>query len=312
MDWLTQSETMLPDALGSLVLLATVLSLRLLLVRTISKSARLTLETRRRWVVHVRNVLALIFVVGLAFIWGGQLSTFAVSLVAIAVAIVLATKELILCLSGAVLRMSSNAYTLGDRIEVSGTRGNVLDQTLLATTVLEIGPGQVSQQYTGRAVVFPNSLLLNHPVVNETYLKDYVVHVITIPLKAEDDWVAAEKLLLEIAMAECAPFMDHARRHMKELEGKAWLDAPSVQPRVNVHLPEPGRINLLLRVPAPAHRTSRLEQAILRRFLLSFKSSERDRHVHQLDSEGGNSGGRRSVTIAESDQPPGMEEAPKA
>jgi hypothetical protein len=270
-DWLTQYETILPDAIQSLVLLAVVLILRIFLVRAVLRSERMSLETRRRWVVHVRNALALVFVFGLVFIWGHQLSTFAVSLVAIAVAVVLATKELILCLSGTVLRMGTNAYTLGDRIEVAGTRGNVLDQTLLATTVLEIGPGQTSQQYTGRAVVFPNSLLLSHPIVNETYLRQYVVHVMTVPLWTEDDWQTAEKLLLEIAMAECAPFLDEARRHMKDLEGKAWLDAPSVQPRVNVQLPEPGRINLLLRIPAPAHRTSRLEQAILKRFLLSFK-----------------------------------------
>lgn len=270
-DWLTQYETILPDAIQSLVLLAVVLTLRIFLVRAVLRSERMSLEARRRWVVHVRNALALVFVFGLVFIWGHQLSTFAVSLVAIAVAVVLATKELILCLSGTVLRMGTNAYTLGDRIEVAGTRGNVLDQTLLATTVLEIGPGQTSQQYTGRAVVFPNSLLLSHPIVNETYLRQYVVHVMTVPLWTEDDWQTAEKLLLEIAMAECAPFLDEARRHMKDLEGKAWLDAPSVQPRVNVQLPEPGRINLLLRIPAPAHRTSRLEQAILKRFLLSFK-----------------------------------------
>jgi hypothetical protein len=174
--------------------------------------------------------------------------------------------------------MGTNAYTLGDRIEVAGTRGNVLDQTWLGTTVLEIGPGHSSHQYTGKTIMFPNSLLLTHPVVNETYLKRYVVHVITVPLSAHDDWQTAERLLLEIAMAECAPFLDDAARHMKELEGKAWLDAPSVQPRVNVQLPEPGRLNLLLRVPAPAHRTSRLEQAILRRFLLSFKPAGHPAH----------------------------------
>jgi small-conductance mechanosensitive channel len=169
-----------------------------------------------------------------------------------------------------VLRAGSNAYTLGDRIEISGTRGNVIDQNLLATTVLEIGPGHSSSQYTGRAVVFPNSLLLGHPVINETYMKNYVVQVLTIPLTMEDDWQAAEKLLLEIALSECVLFMEEARVHMKQLEGKAWLDAPSVEPRVSLHVPEPGRIDLLLRIPSPAHRTSRLEQAILRRFLLAF------------------------------------------
>jgi small-conductance mechanosensitive channel len=219
--------------------------------------------------------MALIFVTGLVFIWFHELSTFAVSLVALAVALVLATKELILCLSGTALRAGTNAYTLGDRIEIAGTRGNVVDQNLLATTVLEIGPGHTSSQYTGRAVIFPNSLLLSHPVVNETYMKEFTVHIMNIPLTIRDDWHGAERLLLDIAKEECAPFVDEAQHHIKQLEGKAWLDAPSVQPRVSIQLPEPGRINLLLRVPSPSHRTSRIEQAILRRFLQAFQGFDR-------------------------------------
>jgi hypothetical protein len=58
------------------------------------------------------------------------------------------------------------------------------------------------------------------------------------------------------------------------LEGKTWLDAPSVQPRVTIQLPAPGRVTLLLRIPTPAHRASRLEQAILRRFLAAFQPLE--------------------------------------
>lgn len=276
MDWLPFSKSLiLPDIVKSLILLAMVLIGRLVLMRAVTHSKSLTVETKRRWVLMIRNVIGVVFVMGLVFIWAHELSTFAVSLVAIAVALVLATKELILCLSGTVLRAGSNAYTLGDRIEISGTRGNVIDQNLLATTVLEIGPGHSSSQYTGRAVVFPNSLLLSHPLINETYMKEYVVQVLTIPLAMEDDWQAVERLLLEIAMSECVSFMEEARIHMKQLEGKAWLDAPSVEPRVSIHLPEPGRIDLLLRVPSPAHRTSRLEQAILRRFLVGFTGKAR-------------------------------------
>ncbi len=275
MNWWPYSDSaLIPDILKSLILLAIVLVARLVLARAILRSEALSIETRRRWVLTTRNGLALIFMIGLVFIWFHELSTFAVSLVAIAVALVLATKELILCLSGTVLRAGTNAYTLGDRIEIVGTRGNVIDQNLLATTVLEIGPGRTSSQYTGRAVIFPNSLLLSHPVINETFMKEYVVHIVTIPLTSQDDWQQAEKLLLDIATNECAPFMQEARQHMKQLEGKAWLDAPSVQPRVSIQLPEPGRINLLLRIPAPAHRTSRLEQAILRRFLQTFTGTQ--------------------------------------
>jgi len=271
MEWLTISDsTVVLDALESLVLLAVVLALRSILVRAISRNQSLTHEARRRWATNLRNAVAVTFVIGLVFIWAHELSAFAVSLVAVAVALVLATKELLLCLSGAILRMGANVYSLGDRIEIHGLRGNVLDQNWLTTTVLEIGPGQMSQQYTGRAVVFPNSLLLSHPLINETYMKTYIVHVMTIPLTADDDWRKAELDLLDAARAECGPFLEEARRHMKQVEGENWLDAPSVDPRVTIQLPEPGRINLLLRIPSPAHRTSRVEQAILRRFLSGF------------------------------------------
>lgn len=275
-DWLPYADSaLMPDILKSVLLLAIVLIARLVLTRAVLRNQALSVEMRRRWVLTIRNAMALIFITGLVFIWAHELITLAVSLVAIAVAVVLATKELILCLSGAVLRAGTNAYTLGDRIEIGGTRGNVVDQNLLGTTVLEIGPGHSSSQYTGRAVVVPNSLLLTHPVINETYMKEYIVHMITVPLTTQDDWQMAEKMLLEIAQDECVPFLEEASRHMKQLEGKAWIDAPSVQPRVSVHLPEPGRVNLLLRIPAPAHRISRLEQAVLRRFLLAFPRAEK-------------------------------------
>lgn len=274
-EWRPLFQAMTPNVLAVLALLAVVVVLRFILLRAIVERESVPLDVRRRLVVQIRNVLGFVFVLGLLFILANELRAFAVSLVAIAVAIVLATKELILCLSGTALRIGANAYTIGDRIEINGVRGNVIDQTFLATTILEIGPGHVTSQYSGRAIVFPNSLLLAHPIINETYMKEYIVHVMTIPLAVMDDWQAAEKILLSIADEACQPFLDKAARHMKELEGKNWMDVPSVKPRVSIQIPEPGRVNLLLRIPTPAHRTSRLEQVILRRFLLAFRGSTR-------------------------------------
>lgn len=272
-EWRPFFHAVTPNVLAVLALLATVVALRFILLRAVVHRESLPLDVRRRLAVQIRNVLGIIFVLGLFFILANELRAFAVSLVAIAVAVVLATKELILCLSGTALRIGANAYTIGDRIEINGVRGNVIDQTFLATTILEIGPGHVTSQYSGRAVVFPNSLLLAHPLINETYMKQYIVHIMTIPLAVTDDWQAAEKILLGIANEECRPFLDDAARHMKELEGRNWMDVPSVKPRVSIQIPEPSRVNLLLRIPTPAHRTSRLEQVILRRFLLAFRGS---------------------------------------
>ncbi len=276
MDFLTTAinSTVIQYGLFSLIALLSFFMLRTALVQVVLKQTSLSVEARRRWIVAIRNCLVGIFILGLIFIWESQLSTFAVSLVAVALALVLATKELIACTSGAMLRMATNAYSLGDRIEINGIRGNVVDHNLLTTTLLEIGPGQTSQQYTGRAMTIPNSMLFTHNLVNETYSKKFVVHVIAVRLTTKDDWQKAETLLLTIARQECAAYIDEAARHLKQLEGHNWLDAPSVEPRINIQLPEPGRITLFLRVPSPAHRTSRTEQTILRRFLSSFLLAE--------------------------------------
>lgn len=259
------------DVASTLILAVALVIARFALVRAVSRRAGFTVEQRRWWLVNIRNGVILLLLAGLIFIWAHELRTFAVSLVALAVAFVVATKELILCFSGAVLRAATHAYSIGDRIEIGDMRGDVVDQNLFVTTLMEIGPGKTSHQFTGRALVIPNSMLLQNPLVNETFIGEYVVHLITVPLSAHDDWQHAERYLLEAATAECAPFMDEARRYMAGVEARHALDMPSVEPRVSIEIPEPGKINLLLRIPAPARRKGRLEQAILRHFLSHFR-----------------------------------------
>ncbi|HEX2055625.1 MAG TPA: hypothetical protein VHF07_03970 [Nitrospiraceae bacterium] len=265
--------TLLYDILKSLLLLAVVLAFRFALVRSIAKNPHLTLEAKRRWVVAIRNTAALGFLTGLAFLWLNELQTFAVSLVAIAAALVLATKELILCWSGAALRVGGKVYSVGDRIQIGGYRGVVLDHDAFATKLLEIGPGVTSHLYTGRIVVFPNSLLFTNGLVKENPPQDHGLYVLNVPLRSEDDWQTAERALLDAAKAECAPFLDEVNRQMKLLEQRNLLEAPSPEPRVTIQLNEPGRVHLVLRFPAPDRGRSRVEQAIIRRYLRAMSRS---------------------------------------
>jgi small-conductance mechanosensitive channel len=275
MNWFSYSESaLLANAVSSLILLAVVLLLRFLLVQAVKHQERLAVASRRRWLVSIRNVMFFLLLTGLVFIWANEVRTFAVSIVAIAAAVVLATKELFMCLSGAFLRAAANAYSVGDWIELGGMRGLVVDYNLFATTILETGPGKGYHQNSGRAVVIPNSLLLTTPLITETFTGDYAVHAIAIPLSVEDDWQKAERLLLEIATAECAPFLDDARRHMEMLQKKYWLATPSVEPRVSIEIQDPKRISLLLRIPIPVRQKGPIEQAILRRFLAEFYQAE--------------------------------------
>ena len=166
---------------------------------------------------------------------------------------------------------AGGVYGVGDRIQLGTYRGVVLEYDVFATKLLEIGPGQTSHLYTGRTVVFPNSLLFGNPLIKESPSQEYGLYVLSVPLQSTDDWQAAEQALLNAAKVECASFMDQMGRQMKLLEQRNLLEAPSPEPRITIQLPEAGRIHLVLRFPAPDRGRSRVEQAILRRYLIAVR-----------------------------------------
>src|SRR5690554_783407 len=216
---------------SSVVLIAIVSVLRLLLGRFIRKSVNSS-ELRQRWLVQSRNALLLILLLGLMMIWATELRTFALSVVAIAVAFVVATKELILCLTGSVVKSAGSAFNIGDRIQVKDFRGDVVDQNLLTTTLLEVGPGKLSHQRTGRMTVIPNSLFVSEAVINESYTHDWVLHVFTVPFKREENWKLAKQAILDTANQYCAPYLEDVRRYLKKKSEQRGLESPSVDPRV--------------------------------------------------------------------------------
>ena len=110
-------------------------------------------------------------------------------------------------------------------------------------------------------------MILNKFIINESFIDHFYFHNIKVPMRLEEDWREAKEALLRIAKEECSPYIEQARRRMNETARQHSIQLPSVEPRVNVQVPEPGIINLVLRVPSPAHLKGRLEQTILSRFL---------------------------------------------
>jgi small-conductance mechanosensitive channel len=220
-------------------------------------------ELRRKWLVQSRNGLLLLLILGLVLIWGEELRTLALSIVAIAVALVIATKELILCVIGSLLKTASNSFELGDRIQIKDFRGDVIDQNLLATTIMEVGPGKITHQRTGRTMVIPNAMFVSEPVINESFTHDYVFHVFTIPFKREEDWRGAQLAFLDSAKRHCAPYLEDVRKHMNRIGIKRGLEVPSVDPRVTIQVPAACEIHLIVRVPAKSGERGFIEQAIL-------------------------------------------------
>lgn len=265
-DWLPDnfviSDAVLSLLASSAILIVTVIILRALTTRFIQRTVN-SPELRGKWLVNSRNGFLLLLMLGLVMIWGEELRTLALSIVAIAVAFVVATKELILCFTGSILKSGSRSFVLGDRIQIKELRGDVIDQSLLATTILEVGPGKHLHQRTGRRIVIPNALFVSEPVINESFTTHYDFHVFTVPFKREDNWQAAQRALQAAADHHCQPYLELVRRYMSKIGSQRGLVMPSVDPRVTIQVPVAGEIHLTVRIPAKAGERNFIEQAIL-------------------------------------------------
>ena len=94
----------------------------------------LIMRKRRFTVRALTNALLALALLG---IWLSEIQNVLFSLTAVLVALVVATKELILCVSGSVLRFGGHLFKVGDRIELYGIRGEGKSATHRAAAYME-------------------------------------------------------------------------------------------------------------------------------------------------------------------------------
>lgn len=262
------------DLLATFVLVLVVIVLQLTLSRLIRRTRWATPELQLRWRSQTRLLALVILAFGFLLIWGKELRTLALSMVAVAVALVIATKELISCVMGSLFRFGSKIFSVGDRVEIGGVRGDVIDTGLIATQLLETGP---AHDRTGRLVVVPNSLLLAGRVINETFTDEYVLHVFPVPLTEGLDWRQAERTLLQAAWDATAIYREGMRTSLAKLDAKHHLakarELPERgEPTVLLRVGDKGLVELIARVPAPAREKGVVEQDIIRRYLTQMSA----------------------------------------
>lgn len=251
----------------SLILLLILLAMKSLAFRLLTRIKSLKGEALLEWKVFLRNTTVALFLIGLSVVWATEIRTFALSLVAIAAAVVIATKELILCLLGGLLKSLSRPFKVGDRIEVGSYRGDVIDHDFLTITLREIGPGRSTHQYTGRRVFVPNSLLLNNPVLNETKKFKYGLHSFSVFVSPNTDVRKHKQCLMKACEDVCAEYVEKAQKYLTKLGEEDGLKAPSAGPRVSYSFVSHDKVELIVRVPIPSLKSALTEQAILEKYL---------------------------------------------
>jgi len=259
-----QDRALLRDAIATLILFVMVLGLRYIAIRFVRQRLPSSDKLQLRWASQIRGFSYAILAFGLFIIWAAELQTLAVSFAVLAMAIVWATRETFACIQGAAYRMSSNAFQVGDRINIAGIRGDVIDPGILGTLVFEVGQGH---QRTGRMISIPNSLFMTEPVLNESLGGEYMLHLMTIPVDRNADLAAIEHKALAAAQEACADFLDDVRRPIASRYRRHGLTPPIVDPRVTYQVVDKNTVNILLRIPTPIRLERQVEQHVLRAVL---------------------------------------------
>ena len=252
--------------LSSIVALLLMFAVRSVLARVLRHLVT-TPELRRRWTASIRNALFVLFALALVSIWAETIQTFTVSIIAVAVALVIATKELSMCLLGSIVRLAGDSYAIGDRVAIGTHHGDVVDHNVLTTMLLELGSDAASQQHTGRTITLPNSILLTTPVTKESTNTPYSLHVFVVPVGRDANLDRDIRTLLEAANDACAPFLDDVRRHWKRLAAAHDVQESSPEPHVTLALAAAGHVDLTVQIPSPIGRQTELQEAILQQFL---------------------------------------------
>lgn len=246
--------------IASIVLVLVLFAARIILIRFIvGKEASLS-DTRRRWISIVQNTSIILGLLGLIFIWSPQLSTFALSLTAFAVATVIATKEYLLCVVGALYRATSNPFTVGDWVEIQGMRGEVIVEGILTTKLQELGTSSSRFEFTGRVLTIPNSVLLTQTVFNESYRKGYLHHSFTVTVEGGVDPNEIVSVVKPILLASSEADQQIADKYKAMVKRVSRTDLPSLEPKISVSTTTLGKMAFTSTLFCAASNASDIEE----------------------------------------------------
>ncbi|MDA9556551.1 mechanosensitive ion channel family protein [Vibrio sp.] len=244
---------------------------KIIILYRIRGNAALLSDRQRKWSVRTKNGVFVFTVLFLFILWQQEINEFALSVTAIAIAFVVASKEIILCFTGSIQRASARSFRPGDWIEVGKHCGEVVDHSMMATTIHEINLKGGAYQYTGRTVVLPNSLFFTHPVVNLNFMKKYVYHEFDITIKEFINLFPLVEYMEERMAYHALPFHDVSQRYNSMIKKGAGVNLPSAQPRVLIKKTTLGDQCVNFMIFCPTERAVDIEQLIKRDFMEKFE-----------------------------------------
>lgn len=175
-----------------------------------------------------------ICLVFLSIVFSDTLGSLAVILGAATAGIALALKELIVSMAGWVAITFGDTYKVGDRVQIAGIKGDVIDVGLVRTTLMELGEWVSGDLYTGRIVRVANGSIFAGPMYNYSRDLSFLWDEIIIKVNSESDPESARHLILNVCEEVTGEYVAEAKLGWERLKEKYLVEDEAIDPVVTM------------------------------------------------------------------------------
>ncbi len=224
-------------AVGQFVVVVIGIVLIVVAVRAFSRSAgRRIAESDTRY--RVRKFISLGgYIAGallVTVVYSSHLAGFTVAFGVAGAGIAFALQEVIVSIAGWIALTFSRFYSPGDRVQLGGIRGDVIDIGVLRTTIMEIGEWVDGDLYNGRIVRVANSFVFKQPVFNYSGDFPFLWDEIQVPVKYGGDRDEARRICEEVVNEVVGAYTKQARAAWDVMLRTYRLEEAQVEPLVSL------------------------------------------------------------------------------
>lgn len=227
-------------------------------------------DPRRRYqfLLLRRIVLWIVIAIIVAVAFASELSSITTFAGLMTAGIAVALQNVILSVAGYFFLIGKYGVRVGDRVQVAGITGDVVDIGLVRLHLMEV-TGGASPHPTGRVVVFSNSVVFqaNAGLFKQIPGTNFLWHEITLTINAEINYRDAEQRLLEVVnkvFEEYREQMEIQRRGMERALNSVTIAA--FKPESHLRLTPTG-LEVMIRYPVELTNAADIDDRITRELL---------------------------------------------
>jgi len=222
----------------------------------------------------VRNAFFFVGSVVVLLIWLGVGSNLTVAMGILGAGIAFASQEVIGSFAGYLNTVSGSIYRIGDRVRIGNVVGDVMDISIMRTTVMEIGEWVQADQYTGRIVTIANRAVFADPVYNYTQHWGYLWDEIVVPITYNSDWQRAAEIMLGHAQEYTEELHAEAEAGLNKMIERYPLQSTQVASTIYMTMTD-NWIEITLRYIVDARERRKIKGQLHRELLQHFEKEEK-------------------------------------